>query len=40
TSNSPSSSQKSTYMDTDIIPKQVRQLKETIPQSPITKTTT
>ncbi|CAG8553743.1 21124_t:CDS:1 [Cetraspora pellucida] len=35
-----SSSQKSTYMDIDIIFKQVRQLKETISQLPITKTTT
>ncbi|CAG8837566.1 13897_t:CDS:1, partial [Cetraspora pellucida] len=34
------SSQKSTYMDIDITSKQVRQLKETIPQSSIAKTTT
>ena len=34
----PSSSQKS--MDMDISPKQVKNLKETIPQSPISKTTT
>ncbi|CAG8805665.1 15284_t:CDS:1, partial [Cetraspora pellucida] len=37
---SPPSSQKSTYMDIDITSKQVRQLKETIPQLPIAKTTT
>ncbi|CAG8672547.1 6294_t:CDS:1, partial [Cetraspora pellucida] len=36
----PPFSQKFTYMDIDIIPKQVRQLKETISQSPIAKTTT
>jgi hypothetical protein len=36
----PPSSQKSTYMDIDITPKQVKQLKEIIPQSPIAKTTT
>ncbi|CAG8720793.1 22287_t:CDS:1 [Cetraspora pellucida] len=36
----PSFSQKSTYMDIDITSKQVRQLKKTIPQSPITKITT
>ncbi|CAG8810680.1 1043_t:CDS:1, partial [Cetraspora pellucida] len=34
------SSQKSMYMDIDIISKQVKQLKEIILQSPITKTTT
>ncbi|CAG8763418.1 14918_t:CDS:2, partial [Cetraspora pellucida] len=36
----PPFSQKCTYMDIDIIPKQVKQLKEIISQSPITKTTT
>ncbi|CAG8750377.1 196_t:CDS:1 [Cetraspora pellucida] len=35
-----SSSQKSMYIDIDITPKQVKQLKEIIPQSPIAKTTT
>ncbi|CAG8737572.1 14605_t:CDS:2, partial [Cetraspora pellucida] len=32
--------QKSIYMEINIIPKQVKQLKEIIPQSPIAKTTT
>ncbi|CAG8766781.1 25076_t:CDS:1 [Cetraspora pellucida] len=35
----PPSSQKFTYMDINITPKQVRQLKKTISQSPISKTT-